>query len=316
MKISNGVEKNNQKKNKIMVTGASGFIGSNIAEKLLSEGYQVHGFFNKNQDRILFLKKWPNFHPLYLDLTNFEKLNQVVKRIKPDGVFHAAALHSPKPIDSPYPFFSANVLSTLNILEACRLNQINKIIFSSSMSVYGTKIKHLPVSENQIADPYDFYSLSKKISEDICAYYAKAHQLNIVVLRYVGVFGLRRRWGAVYNFAQNALAGKPLVIKSNTDWDIVSARDVARANYQAYLKAEKLKYAVINIGRGRSINIVELAEKIRSFSKSKSNLEIQCPADSAYRFYVNIAQARRLLNFRPSNIEKELKFYVKNIGNL
>lgn len=300
------------KKNRLLVTGASGFIGSHLAEYLLSQGYLVYGTYHNHQDRIKFLKNKQNFRPVRLDLTKYEKVKNAFKKIKPAGVFHAAALHSPQPIDSPYPFFNANAASTLNVLEACRFNKINKIINSSSMSVYGTKVKRMPVSEEQPTDVYDFYSLSKKISEDLCAFYAKKFQLKIIVFRYVGVFGVRRSWGAVYNFIKNARANKSLVINNNVAWDIISVADVARANYQAYLKADRLKYSVINLGRGKTINIVSLAEKIRSYADSKSNLDIKFKAGKAYRFYVNNKKAEKLLGFKPSDLDLELKRYIKN----
>lgn len=304
------------KKNRLLVTGASGFIGSHIAEYLLNKGFIVYGAYHSRRDGIKFLKSNKNFIPLRLDLTEYEKVKIAFKKIKPDCVFHAAALHSPRPIDSPHPFFNANVASTLNVLEACRFNKINKIINSSSMSVYGTKVKRMPVGEQQPADVYDFYSLSKKLAEDLCAFYSKKFQLKIIVFRYVGVFGPRRSWGAVYNFTENALAGHPLIINGNVEWDIIPAGDVARANYQAYLKADQLNYSVINIGRGKTINIFDLAKKICTYSDSKSRIDIKFKAGKAYRFYVKNKKAEKLLGFKPSDFNRELRRYIKSMASL
>lgn len=300
-------KKNDMKKQIVLVTGASGFIGSHICEYLLKKGCIVYGTYLKNKKDIAFLMKQKSFKGVPLDLLDFASVHTFLKKIKPVGVFHAAALHSPYPIDSPFPFFNANGISTLSLLEACRLNGIKKFIHSSSMSVYGTHVDSLPVTEEQPATPYDFYSLSKKIAEDMCYFYGITYKMHVVILRYVGTFGPRRKWGAVNNFIDNALQNKQFNIRTNINWDIISVSDVAKANYRAFLQVKKEGCLICNIGSGKEINIVDLAKKIRKFSQSNSKIDIQYQSNSSpYHFFVDIKKAKKVLQFIPSDVDKGL----------
>ncbi|MBI2463482.1 NAD-dependent epimerase/dehydratase family protein [Candidatus Peregrinibacteria bacterium] len=297
------------KKENVLVTGASGFIGARLCDTLLRNDLKVYGMYHANQDRIKTLKKNKNFQAVCQNIADAASMNRLMKKIKPKAVFHAAAYVAEE--KNPQPFFTTNVIGTLNILEACRLNNVRTIIHSSSMSVYGNKPKYLPVDERHPLQPYDFYSLSKKTAEDICDFYAKNHNINIIVLRYSGVFGQGRDSGAVAHFIKSALLQKPLSIQNNINWDIIDVNDVAEANFQAYKQAEKLQYELINIGRGQEINIIDLAKKIIVMTQSKSQLTISPLCEkNPYRFYFDITKAKKLLHFKPENLNACLKRYI------
>ncbi|MBI4234987.1 NAD-dependent epimerase/dehydratase family protein [Candidatus Peregrinibacteria bacterium] len=301
------------KQTKVMVTGAGGFIGAEICDLLLKKGLRVYGTYHTDAKRLNRFKKNKNFKASSLDITHADLLNRLIKKIKPQAVFHTAAALPGKEIDAQL-LFGSNVLGTLNLLEACRLNNVKKFIHSSSMSIYGTNPKYLPVDEKHPANPYDFYSLSKKAAEDLCGFYAQNYNLNIVILRYSGVFGPSRTSGAVGQFILNSLKDKPLNINNNISWDIVDVTDIAKANFLAYQKAEKLKYSVINIGRGLDINILDLAKKILTLSKSKSQIKIGPSFNKKpYRFYFDIKKAAKMLNFKPGSLDSSLKKYIDTL---
>lgn len=291
----------------VLVTGASGFVGSHLCHFLLKEGFKVHGSYIHSKPR--FTHK--NFKNVKLDITDGASVMKSLEDIKPAAVFHTAAILPCSDTSAEY-FFETNVKGTLNLLEACRINNVQTFIHSSSMSVYGTDISYLPVDEQHPLNAYDFYSLSKKLSEDLCFFYAKHQCLHTVVLRYSGVFGQGKESGAVYSFFKSAFGGKSLKVDMNINWDLVDVEDVVRANFESFKKAEKLGGQVINIGSGKEINILDLAKRIIKLTKSKSEIEIATSfKKKPYRFYFDIGKAQRLLHFKPYNLDASFKNYMK-----
>ena len=310
-------KKSKSKKGNVLVTGAAGFLGSHVCDALLEKGYTVFGLSCGSEEKIRHLKDNKKFTFINEDIANFEKVLAIFKKIKIEGVFHVAALHSPVPIDSPFPFFESNVKGTLNVLEACRLQGIKKFIYSSSMSVYGKNVEYLPVDEKHPVAPYDFYSLTKLMGEKFCHLYAEQYKLEVVILRYVGIYGSRRDWGAFANFVGNATNNKPLKILRNISWDVVYVKDVAHANISAFELAGKIGFDIINIGTGKEVNIKELTRLIVKMSGSQSKIEFadNLPLTPSSHFYYDVTKAKRILRFTARPIEEALLEYMGEVKN-
>lgn len=276
----------NSKKKKVLVTGANGFIGFHLCKSLAQEGYHVVDLGKT-------------------DIRDFKEILRALKKHKPYGVFHLAALLPPGTNSA---FFDVNVKGTFNLLEACRLCNVKKFIYSSSMNVYGKDIKYLPVDEKHPINPYNFYGLTKFLGEEL----VKLYNFDSVILRYSGVYGPGKEQGAVANFIRNAKLNKPLKILNNINWDIVYIKDVVQANIRAFEKADKIKFEIINIGAGKEINIRDLAEKIIRITGSKSKI-ISNKTSPCFRFYFNINKANKLLNFKPQSYDTSLKANIAEI---
>lgn len=302
-------------KNKVLVTGATGFIGSYLCEALLKEGYSVLGLAYGDKKKIKNLNK--NFKLLECDVSSFKVVEKIIKKYKPEGILHLAAILPKTSNDNPFPFLDINVGGTLNIMEACRLHNVKKVIYSSSMSVYGKNPEYLPVDEKHPVRPYNFYSLTKLLAEEVCSFYAMEYGINVAVLRYSGVYGANRHGGAVANFVKNATKGNPLTISNNISWDIVHAEDVAKANISAFKKLNNFKFEIINIGSGKELNIKDLAEKIIKSSSSKSKIKISNNFYSAQQshFYYNISKAERLLEFKSQDFDVVIEKYINQVRN-
>lgn len=280
-------------KKKVLVTGANGFIGSHLYNALDRKGYDV-----VDLDKT--------------DIRDFKKILRIFKKEKPYGVFHLAAILPPEENKT---LFDVNTKGTFNLLEVCRLEGVRRFIYSSSMSVYGKNIEYLPVDERHPTNVSDFYGLTKLLGEELVRFYAKQYNLNVVVLRYSGVYGPGKDQGAVAYFIKNAKLNKPLRILNNISWDIIYVKDVVEANIKAFEKLDKIKFEVINIGTGKEINIKDLAKKITRITGSKSKIIFnKSKKSSAPRhFYFNINKAKRLLKFKPCSYDTALKTNLAEI---
>jgi len=188
-------------KNKIIITGCAGFIGFNLAEKiLLNKKNKVIGIDNINdyydiklkKNRLKILKKNKNFLFKKIDISNYKNLEKIIKKNKIKTIYHLAAQAGVGySILSPKTYMLSNFVGFFNILELSRIYKIPKILFASSSSVYGDN-KQLPVNESSALSPKNFYGLSKKSNEEMASIYSYYYKIKIIGLRFFTVYG---PWG-------------------------------------------------------------------------------------------------------------------------
>lgn len=295
----------------IGVTGGSGFIGSHISKQLISDGHDVTSISRSprttNVARILEHKR---YHPLSCDITDFEAVQSILHENKFDAIFHLAAhLLSDGDAPDPLPYLETNVRGTVNILQAAYLENVNKIIYSSSMNVYGLA-KYLPVDENHPVEPINQYGLTKLMAEMYCRHYAQVYGFKIIILRYSGVFGPGRQGGAIFNFIDRALKNEPPIILSDEVWDTIYVKDVVTANMLALTKLDELGFEAFNIGIGEGIKVSDVANKIINFTGSKAKPMFGNTA-SYPAFFYDISKAKEVLRFTPTPFDESLKEYIE-----
>ena len=210
---------------KILVTGAAGFIGMHTALRLLERGDTVVGIDNLNDyydpqlklDRLEQLKPYAGFSFEKMDLADRPNIEALFAREKFDRVVHLAAQAGVRySITNPHAYGESNLIGFLNILEACRHNQIQHLVYASSSSVYGGNTK-MPFSESDSVDhPVSLYAATKKANELMAHTYSHLYRLPTTGLRFFTVYG---PWGrpdmAYYSFTENILTGKPIKIFNN-----------------------------------------------------------------------------------------------------
>jgi len=205
---------------KLLVTGAAGFIGFHTARKLLERGDEVVGLDNLNDyydvqlklGRLAILEKFPSFRFVKLDLVEREAMKDLFAREQFDRVIHLAAQAGVRySIENPLAYVDSNLLGFANILEGCRHNGVEHLVYASTSSVYGANTK-MPFSVHQNVDhPLSFYAATKKANELMAHTYAHLYALPVTGLRFFTVYG---PWGrpdmALFLFTRNILAGKPI----------------------------------------------------------------------------------------------------------
>jgi UDP-glucuronate 4-epimerase len=205
---------------KYLVTGAAGFIGSHTSAILLERGDEVLGLDNLNDyydvnlklARLERLKPRAGFRFVKLDLADREGMNALFAAEKFDRVIHLAAQAGVRySIQNPLAYVDSNVVGTANVLEGCRHNGVQHLVYASTSSVYGANTK-MPFSVHQNVDhPLSFYAATKKANELMAHTYAHLYGLPVTGLRFFTVYG---PWGrpdmALFLFTRNILAGKPI----------------------------------------------------------------------------------------------------------
>jgi UDP-glucuronate 4-epimerase len=205
---------------KILVTGTAGFIGSTLALRLLQRGDEVIGVDNLNDyydvnlkiARLERLKAFDNFHDVRVDIQDVAGMDTLFKKEKPQRVVHLAAQAGVRySLENPRAYIDANVHGTLNILEGCRYNNVEHLVFASTSSVYGSNT-NMPFSVHDNVDhPVSLYAATKKANELMAHNYAHLFNIPCTGLRFFTVYG---PWGrpdmALFLFTKNILAGKPI----------------------------------------------------------------------------------------------------------
>jgi UDP-glucuronate 4-epimerase len=210
---------------KILITGVAGFIGSKTAEVLLARGDTVVGLDNMNtyydvrlkEARLARLQGRNGFSFHRIDLADRPAVEALFAAERPDRVVHLAAQAGVRySILNPYAYVESNIVGTANVLEGCRHNGVEHLVFASSSSVYGANTA-MPFSVHQNVDhPLSLYAASKKSNELMAHTYAHLYRLPVTGLRFFTVYG---PWGrpdmALFLFTRKILAGEPIDVFNN-----------------------------------------------------------------------------------------------------
>ena len=205
---------------KVLITGAAGFIGSDLSLRLLERGDEVIGIDNLNdyydpglkEARLARTRDHPAFTDLRVDIEDRADMAELFAQHKPDGVVNLAAQAGVRySLENPNAYIDTNVVGFMNILEGCRHNDVKHLVYASSSSVYGSNTK-MPFSVHDNVDhPVSIYAATKKANELMAHTYSHLYRIPTTGLRFFTVYG---PWGrpdmALFKFTQKILAGEPI----------------------------------------------------------------------------------------------------------
>ena len=312
------------KNKKILITGAAGFIGSNLTDKLLKLDNEVVGIdslITGNLNNLDDALRKPNFKFIQDDLCDLDTFNKLNDE-QFDVIFHQAALPSvSKSIKFPLLTNNNNVNATINLLEYARKNDIEKFIYASSSSVYGDS-PQLPKSTSMHTKPISPYGVSKLAGEYYTYVYYKIYGLKTVSLRYFNVYGPRQSYnqysGVITIFFNRVINNQPPIIFGTGEQtrDFTYIDDVVNANIIA-VKTKNVEGNVFNIANGSQTSINDLALKIISIANKNLKPIYQKPRlGDILHSLADISETKLLLKFSPSySIDSGLKKYYNWLIN-
>ena len=271
-------------KNKILVTGAAGFIGSHLVDRLLAKGYQVVGVDNFNdyydpkikEENLKEALKSAEFKLYRINILDFEKVLKIFKKEKPDKVLHLAARAGIRPsIMNPLLYGQVNVLGTVNLLKIAVESKIEQFIFGSSSSVYGES-KQLPFTEdNPCENIISPYGASKRSAEFFVETFYRNFGLKSVILRFFTVYGPRGRPDmAPALFANAILRGKTINQFGNgsTSRDYTYIDDITEGIIKSL--ASKSDFEIINLGNNHPVTLSEFIATLEKIIGKRAKVVI------------------------------------------
>ncbi len=272
---------------KILVTGGAGYIGSNIVKSLIKSNHDVNVIDNLSSGNIKNLDKKAKFHKI--DLSDFNFLNNFLANNFFDIVIHLSSLIDVKEsYNNPGKYYKVNFISAINLVSSMVNNKLNKIIFSSSASVYGN-LNSKPIKETDKTSPVSPYGNSKLFIEKLLKDYGKSHNLKSICLRYFNACGaqLDGSLGEMHNpethiiplLMQVASGRKKQITIYGNDYktkdgtavrDYVHVLDITSAHIKAlkYLM-ENQKSNIFNIGNNNGFSVMDLISKTEKITKKK-----------------------------------------------
>lgn len=303
---------------KVLVTGGAGFIGCNLVRRLLKEGAEVRVFDNFSTGKRQNLAGVNgNVEIFEGDLRDFAQVLEATKGI--EIIFHEAALPSViRSVKAPNTTTEVNIIGTLNLLEAAKVNNIKKIIYASSSSIYGDSLT-LPKIEDMVPNPLSPYAVSKIAGEHFMKVFHHLYNIETVILRYFNVYGpyqdpTSEYSGVIAKFITAFLNDKPLTVFGDGEQsrDFTYVDDVVEANILA--ANAKISGEVFNVAGGNRYTLNQMIEILKSiFGKTDYNVIYAEPRPGDVQHsQADVQKINDKLNFKAKiDFEKGLKKTVE-----
>lgn len=327
---------------KILVTGTAGFIGFHLANKLLEKGVEVVGIDNindyystdlksarlaeagisaeaKNWNKKVVSTKNSNYSFVRMNLEDREQLNQLFNTEKFDMVCNLAAQAGVRySIENPHAYIESNIVGFINILEACRYNNIKHLVYASSSSVYGNSAK-MPLSVTDSVDnPISLYAATKKSNELMAHTYSHLFGIPTTGLRFFTVYG---PWGrpdmAYFLFTNAILKGKPIKVFNQGDLyrDFTYVDDIVEGIVKILNGVPSVTppYKVHNIGNSSPVKLMDFIETIEKALGQEAEKEYHDmqPGD-VYKTYADVSELQKDFGYSPeTTLENGIGMFVK-----
>ena len=312
---------------KILVTGAAGFIGSHLCEKLLADGDTVVGFDNFDpfyertikENNLKTSISNESFNLVEGDIRDTESVKELFNEHTFEVVVHLAAKAGVRPsIKDPITYNKVNVLGTLNILEMMKENDIKRLVFASSSSVYGDS-PDVPYKETMnVNNPISPYAATKIAAELLCYNYRHLYNISATCLRFFTVYGPRQRPEmAIAKFVKKAYDGNLISIygDGSSCRDFTYIKDIIQGVVASIER--DLGFEIINIGESETIELNTLLELIKELTGCDLKTEhVPMQAGDVYKTFANIEKAKQLLDYTPvTSVREGLKQYISWLRN-
>ncbi len=314
--------------NKILVTGAAGFIGARTTEVLLEQGMNVVGVDNLNdyydvllkEHRLSALKENKNFHFYHTDIEDIQAMHSIFEEHSFDAVINLAARAGVRySQENPFVYMTTNAMGTLNLLELMREFSVKKMVLASTSSLYAGQ--PLPFDEKlSVNTPISPYAATKKAAEVMAYTYHHLYGIDISICRYFTVYGPAGRPDmSPFRFIKWIYEGTPITLYGDgtQSRDFTFVDDIARGTIAAL---QPVGYEIFNLGRGDSpIMLNKMIEMIEKYTGKKACIDYQpVQKTDMTETMADITKAKSLLHWEPkvdfeTGLKESVNWYLKNI---
>ena len=313
----------------MLVSGVAGFIGYHLAKRLLEEGYDLIGLDNLNnyydpqlkKDRLAQLINYPNFEFIKIDFTDQEKTRPFFAKQSFEQVIHLGAQAGVRySLENPQAYIDTNLTGFLNILEGCRHNNISKVIYASSSSVYGNNTK-LPFSENdQVRQPVSLYGVSKLANEAMAHAYTHLYGMQMIGLRFFTVYG---PWGrpdmALFLFTKSILNQEPIQVFNQGEHtrSFTYIGDIIESIFQLIIiEKDTIKFRnneIFNIGGSEPVKLMRFIKIIENTLGLEANIEyLPLQPGDVKKTYSDNQKLESIISYSPQiDIETGIKHFIE-----
>jgi len=323
----------------VLITGAAGFVGFHLSQKLLESEITIVGFDNLNDyydvnlklSRLEILKKHKNFTFVKGDLANNDDIAKLFSDYSPEIVVNLAAQAGVRySIENPRFYLESNITGFFNILEICRKYPVKHLLYASSSSIYGNQEKTPFSTKDNVDNPISLYAATKKSNELMAHTYSHLYDIPTTGLRFFTVYGSYGRPDMAYfSFTKKIINGEPIKIFNNGDMyrDFTYIDDIVSCIEKMLFcppKRENTKppYKIYNIGNNkpeRLMYFIETLEKIIGKQAPKEFLPMQ-PGD-VYQTFADVSDLTTDFDFKPNTpietgLRKFVEWYRGYYGNL
>ena len=309
---------------RILVTGAAGFIGADLSQKLVQAGHEVVGLDNVNdyydvqlkRDRLTNLEGLENFIFTEFDICDSNQLNELFRENQFDRVVHLAAQAGVRySLEKPQVYIDSNLVGFGNILEACRNYGNLPLIYASSSSVYGANRSYPFHESDRVDNPISLYAATKKANELMAHSYSSLYGISTIGLRFFTVYG---PWGrpdmAPMRFAKRMLAGEPIPVYNNGDMirDFTYIDDIIEGVLRVIEKEMLPSYDIYNIGRGQPVPLMEFVEALEKHLEVEADIHYLPMQDGDVpRTMADITKLERDFGYAPCvNIDEGVRHFA------
>lgn len=307
---------------KILVTGATGFVGSNLVRRLIPNGHDIHILTRNLSNKWRLIDCFSDLHNHTVDLLKQEELKGLMNKIKPDVIFHLATSGIYGGVQRPdAEVIETNLIGTVNLINACNDTDYKCFINTGSSSEYGPKKE--PMKETDICEPMNFYGISKCAATLYGQSIAQTNDKPIIGLRLFSPFGPFDDKSRLMTYAiTNALKNKPLLLGNpNAVRDYIYIEDVLDVYLQSIEIASGLKGEVFNVGSGSQKTISYIVNKIIEITDSQSKVKWNSFSGRAHdteKWEANIEKISRSFNWRPNyhiddGIRQTISWFESNL---
>ena len=317
--------------NKILITGAAGFIGYHLCKQLSSKSVHIIGIDCINsyystqlkKDRLAQLESIDNFHFVKMDICDKPALDKLFEEEKFDVVINLAAQAGVRySIEQPYKYIDSNLIGFINILEAVRHNPVKHLIYASSSSVYGNTDKIPFSTDDDCNEPVSLYAATKKSNELMAHSYTQLYKIPVTGLRFFTVYGpMGRPDMAYFSFTNKIVNGETIQVYNNGDLerDFTYVDDITLAiekiiNLPFDTPEEKEKpYRLFNIGNNKPVKLMHFINTLEKHIGKKATKEfLPMQKGDVYRTYADISDLEKRIAYKPNTtIEEGLSKFVQ-----